>query len=65
MLEAVQLGPHAASIIAAYGVTALIVVALIGRAVLGQRAQIKALAELEGRGARRRSERADWPAPKG
>lgn len=65
MLEAVQLGPHAASIIAAYGVTALIVVALIGRAVLGQWAQIKALAELEGRGARRRSERADWPAPKG
>ena len=64
MLEAVQLGPHAAFIIAAYGVTALIVVALIGRAVLGQRAQIKALAELEGRGVRRRSERADWPAPK-
>jgi heme exporter protein D len=58
----VQLGPHAAFIVAAHGVTALIVAALIGRAVLGRRAQIRALAELEGRGARRRSERADLTA---
>jgi heme exporter protein D len=61
----VDLGPHAAFIVAAYGATALIVAALIGRAVLGQRAQTKALAELEVRGARRRSERGGLPASTG
>ena len=60
-----QLGPHAAFIVAAYGVTATIVAALIGRAVLGRRAQLKALAELEGRGAGRRSGRADLTASTG
>lgn len=53
-----ELGPHGAYILASYGVTALIVGALIVRAVLGQRAQVLALAALEGRGAGRRSERA-------
>ena len=51
-----ELGPHAAYILGAYAVTAAIVAALIGRAVLGQRAQLRALADLEGRGARRRSD---------
>jgi heme exporter protein D len=52
-----DLGPHAFFIVAAYGMTAVIVGALIGRAVLDHRAQLRALAEMEGRGLRRRSER--------
>ena len=50
-----NLGPHAVFIIAAYAVTAVIVGALILRALLDHRAQRRALAELEGRGLRRRS----------
>jgi heme exporter protein D len=50
-----DLGPHAFFIVAAYGVTALIVLGLVLRAVLDYRAQLRALAALEGRGARRRS----------
>jgi heme exporter protein D len=51
-----DLGPHAFFIIAAYAVTAIVVGGLILRAVLDHRAQLRALAELEGRGMRRRSE---------
>ena len=51
------MGPHASFIVAAYAVTALIVGALILRAVLDHRAQIRALADLESRGAGRRSRR--------
>jgi heme exporter protein D len=50
-----NLGPHAFFIVAAYAVTALVVAALILRAVVDHRAQVRALAELEGRGMRRRS----------
>jgi heme exporter protein D len=50
-----DLGPHAFFIIAAYAATAVIVGGLILRAVLDHRAQLRALAELEGRGVRRRS----------
>lgn len=50
-----DLGPHAFFIVAAYGVTAVIIGALILRAVLDQRAQEQALADLERRGMRRRS----------
>ena len=50
-----NLGPHAFFILAAYGAAAAIVLGLIGRAVLDHRAQVKALAALEARGARRRS----------
>ena len=50
-----NLGPHAFFIVAAYAVTALVVAALILRAVIDHRAQVRALAELEGRGVRRRS----------
>ena len=50
-----DLGPHAFYIVTSYAVTALIVGALILRAALDHRAQLRALAELEGRGMRRRS----------
>jgi heme exporter protein D len=49
------LGPHGLFIAAAYGVTALVVLALIARAVLDHRVQARRLAELEARGIRRRS----------
>jgi len=51
-----MLGPHGAYILAAYAATALIVAGLILAAVLDQRAQKRALADLEARGARRRSD---------
>lgn len=56
-----DLGPHAFFIVAAYAVTAVIVGALILRAVLDHRAQLRALADLEGRGLRRRSSGAEPP----
>ena len=50
-----DLGPHAFFIVAAYAATALILAALVLRAVIDHGAQVRALAELERRGARRRS----------
>ena len=50
-----DLGPHAFFILAAYGAAALVVLGLVARAVLDHRAQVRALARLEARGARRRS----------
>jgi heme exporter protein D len=50
-----DLGPHAFFILAAYGAAAIIVAALVLRAMIDHRAQVKALAGLEARGARRRS----------
>jgi heme exporter protein D len=50
-----NLGPHAFFILAAYAATGLVVALLILRAIVDHRAQVKALAELESRGARRRS----------
>lgn len=50
-----DLGPHAFFILAAYAATALIVAGLIARAVLDHWTQLRALADLEGRGVRRRS----------
>lgn len=49
-----DLGPHAAFIIAAYGIAAIIVAALILHAILDYRAQRRALAALDGRGLRGR-----------
>jgi len=49
------LGPHALFIAAAYGVTALVVLGLVARAVVDHRLQARRLAELEARGVRRRS----------
>jgi heme exporter protein D len=50
------LGPHAAFIVAAYAITALVVLGLIVWAVVDHRAQLRALADLDARGVRRRSE---------
>jgi heme exporter protein D len=51
-----SLGPHAAFIIAAYAVTVLVVIGLIAWVVLDHRTQTRALADLDARGVRRRSE---------
>ena len=51
-----DLGPHAFFIMAAYAVTAVIVGGLILRAVIDHRLQLRALAALEDRGVRRRSD---------
>jgi heme exporter protein D len=51
-----MLGPHAFFIAAAYGATALVVAALVVRAVIDHRLQARRLAELESRGIRRRSD---------
>ena len=48
---------HGFFIAASYGVTALVIGALVLRAVVDHRAQTRALSELESRGARRRSDR--------
>ncbi len=48
---------HAFFILSSYGVTALVVLGLILRAVVDHRTQAKALAELEARGVGRRSRR--------
>ena len=52
-----MLGPHAAFIVAAYGVAVLIVAVLIVWVMLDYRAQRRALGELEARGVTRRSGR--------
>jgi heme exporter protein D len=52
-----NLGPHAAFIVAAYGAAALILAALVAWIVLDFRAQQRALGELETRGVTRRSGR--------
>jgi heme exporter protein D len=48
---------HAGFIVASYVVTALVIAGLVVRAVIDHRAQTRALAELEARGAGRRSRR--------
>jgi heme exporter protein D len=53
-----NLGPHADFIVTAYGITALVVAALIGWVALDHRAQKRSLERLEARGITRRSERA-------
>jgi heme exporter protein D len=53
-----DLGPHAFFILSAYAATLLIMAGLVFRAAIDHRAQARALAELERRGARRRS--AGW-----
>ena len=53
----VDLGAHAAFVVAAYAVAALIVIALTGWVVLDYRAQQRRLAKLEADGVTRRSGR--------
>ena len=50
------LGPHAGFIISAYLITALVVLGLVVWVIADRRAQARALADLEARGVRRRSE---------
>ena len=49
------MGPYAFFVVGSYAVTALVVGALILSALVDHRAQVRALAELESRGTRRRS----------
>jgi heme exporter protein D len=51
----VELGPHAAFIVAAYAAGVLVVLLLIGWVVADYRAQLRTLAELEQQGVTRRS----------
>jgi len=52
-----DLGPHAVFIWSSYGVTALVIAALVLRAVLDERKQRQTLVHLEAQGVRRRSDR--------
>ncbi len=51
-----DLGPHAGFIWASYAITAVVVSALVFRAIAEERKQRKALARLEAQGIRRRSD---------
>jgi heme exporter protein D len=51
-----SLGPHAGFIIAAYAVTAVVLIGLTLWVIADHRAQARALADLDARGVRRRSE---------
>lgn len=52
-----ELGPHAGFILASYAAVAIVLGGLIASVLLDHRAQTRALAELEQRGAGRRSDR--------
>ena len=52
---------HALYVTAAYGITAIVLAALIGWILLDQRARKRELAELEAAGVRRRSDKAAKP----
>ena len=56
------LGVHAAFILAAYGVAFAVIAALVGWLVVDYRQQRRILADLERRGATRRSAKS-WPTP--
>ncbi|MGA2126175.1 MAG: heme exporter protein CcmD [Xanthobacteraceae bacterium] len=51
-----DLGAHAAFIVAAYAISAAVVAALVVWVIADHRAQVRTLAELEASGVRRRSE---------
>jgi heme exporter protein D len=51
-----DLGPHAGFIWAAYAITAIVVAALVMRAILQEGGQRRILARLEAQGIRRRSD---------
>ena len=57
-----DLGPHAAYIWAAYTVTLLVLVALVGWLIIDGRRQQRLVDALEARGVRRRSDRARSPS---
>jgi heme exporter protein D len=56
------MGDYTFFVVGSYAITALVVGALILRAVIDHRAQVKALADLESRGMRRRSTARTAPA---
>lgn len=58
-----NLGPHAAFILAAYAAAAIVGGSLIAWVLLDFRMQRRALADLEARGVTRRSERANSNSP--
>lgn len=58
-----DLGPHASFILASYAATILIIGGLALRMIVDQRQQARALADLEARGARRRSDRPNAGQP--
>ena len=58
-----NLGPHAAFIVAAYAAAAIVIGALIGWVLLDHRAQLRKLADLDARGATRRSDRTTPVSP--
>jgi heme exporter protein D len=53
----VNLGPHADFIVAAYGLTAFVIAAMVAWVVLDHAAQRRILGDLEERGVTRRSQR--------
>ena len=57
MVAALDLGPHVAFIMWAYGIAAAVLIALIGWIVGDYRHQLRRLAELEAAGITRRSKR--------
>ena len=57
----INLGPHADFILAAYGVTLLVVLVLIAWVALDYRSQRRRVAELESQGVTRRSVQAKKP----
>ena len=61
MILGINLGPHAAFIVAAYAVTALVVVAIVVWVALDYSAQRRILGDLEDRGVTRRSQRKNGP----
>ncbi|MER9304086.1 heme exporter protein CcmD [Mesorhizobium sp. M0293] len=52
---------HALYVTAAYGITAVVLIGLIGWILIDQRARKRELAELEAAGVRRRSDKAAKP----
>ena len=58
-----NLGPHAAFILAAYAAATIVIGGLIAWVLLDYRAQLHRLADLGARGVTRRSERAKPAAP--
>jgi len=58
-----NLGPHAAFILAAYAAATIVIGGLIAWVLLDYRAQLHKLADLEARGVTRRSERAKPASP--
>lgn len=51
-----DLGPHAAIILSAYAITAIVLGGMVAHVVLSERKQRKALVRLEEQGIRRRSD---------